>query len=181
MLVIFGWLRRFTILGIKLDECASCGQVCEHVVGRKTNWGHVFWIPVLFLGFSHGMICSTCGVWTPLGWQSVRAAMKLGVLPLDRPRPNAPAMLAAAAAQEGEPPPHPAAVFDRLIVNQKRGPWDLYLKAWPVLLAFCSSEAPSRPRHQRLPEAAAARSRSQHMAQPTNAGKRPMAPSTAAV
>ena len=27
MLVIFGWLRRFTILGIKFDECDSCGQV----------------------------------------------------------------------------------------------------------------------------------------------------------
>ena len=135
MFVIFGWLRRFTILGIKLDECASCGRVREHVVGRKTNWGHVFWIPVLFLGFSHGMICSTCRAWTPLSWQSVRAAMKSGVLPLSRSRPNAPALLAAAAAQEGAPPPQPAADFDRLVVNPKRGPWDFYLKAWPVLVA----------------------------------------------
>lgn len=148
MLAIFGWLRRFTVLGIKLDECANCGNVCEHVVGRKTNWGHVFWIPVLFLGFSHGLICSTCGAWNPLSWQSVRAAMKSGVLPLDRPRPNAPALLAAAAAQEDEPALQPAAVFDRLLVNPKRGPWDLYLKAWPVLVAallVATAFAPKTP------------------------------------
>jgi len=135
MLVIFGWLRRFTILAIKLDECATCGQVCEHVVGRKTNWGHAFWMPVLLLGFSHGMICSTCGAWTPLSWQAVRAGMSSGVLPLSRSRTNAAALLAAAAAQEGAPPLQPAVAFDRLLVNPKRGPWDLYLKAWPVLVA----------------------------------------------
>jgi hypothetical protein len=135
MLVIFGWMRRFTILGVKLDECANCHNVCEHIVGRKTNWGHVFWMPVLFLGFSHGMACSTCTTWTPLSWQSVRAAMKSGVLPLDRPRPTGPALLAAAATEEGRPQLQPAAVFDRMLVNPKRGPWDLYLKAWPVLVA----------------------------------------------
>jgi hypothetical protein len=135
MFVIFGWLRRFTVLGMKLDECAACGQVCQHVVGRKTNWGHVFWIPVLFLGFSHGMICSVCGTWGPLPWRSVREAMKSGVLHLDRARPHAPALLAAAVADEGKPAPTVAAVFDRLLVNPKRGPWDLYLKAWPVLAA----------------------------------------------
>lgn len=134
-MIIFGWLRRFTVLGVKLDECANCGHLCEHVVGRKTNWGHVFWIPMLFLGFSHGMICSTCGAWTSLSWQSVRAGMKSGILPIARPRPNAPALLAAAAAENGEPAPQPAAFFDRLLVNPKRGPWDLYLKAWPVLAA----------------------------------------------
>ena len=135
MLIIFGLLRRFTVLGIKLDECATCGAVCQHVVGRKTTWGHVFWIPVLFLGFSHHLICSKCGASTQLKWQSVRSGMKTGSLPPDRPRPNAPALLAAAAAQEGTPPPNPATVFDRLHVNPKRGFWDLYLKAWPVLVA----------------------------------------------
>jgi hypothetical protein len=59
--------------------------------------------------------------------------MKSGVLPLARSRPNAPAMLAA-SAQEGEPPLQVATVFDRLLINPKRGPWDLYLKAWPVLV-----------------------------------------------
>ena len=145
-MIIFGWLRRFTILGVKIDECASCGQVCQHVVGRKTNWGHVFWIPVLFLGFSHGMLCSSCGTWTPLPWQVVRAAMKSGVLHLERARPSGPALIAAAAAESGEPPIHPSAVFDRLLVNPKRGPWDLYLKAWPVLVAALLVAGAASPR-----------------------------------
>ena len=136
MLVIFGWLRQFTVLGVKLDECPTCGQVCEHVVGRKTNWGHVFWIPVLFLGFSHGMICSNCGAWSPLPWQAVRAAMKSGVLPIDRHRPNTSAALAAEGAQDGTSPIPSLGLFDRLLVNPKRGPWDMYLKAWPVLVAL---------------------------------------------
>ena len=135
MFFIFGWLRRFTILGIKFDECQSCGQVCEHVVGRKTHWAHLFWFPVLFLGFNHGMLCSKCGTWTPIPWQTVRRAMKSGVLHLDRPRPNAPELLAAVAAETGEAPPPTAVVFDHLVVNPKRGPWDLYLKAWPVAIA----------------------------------------------
>jgi hypothetical protein len=36
-MIIFGWLRPFTILGLKLDECANCGQVCNHFVGRRVN------------------------------------------------------------------------------------------------------------------------------------------------
>lgn len=133
-MVIFGWLSRFTILGIKVDECSGCGMTCEHVVGRKTNWGHVFWFPVLFLGFSHGMACTTCRAWTGIPWAQVRAAMKSGSLPLDRLRANAPEVLAAVAG-ENEPPVHPA-LYDNLLVNPKRGPWDLYLKLWPVLAAI---------------------------------------------
>ena len=132
---IFGLLRPFTVLGLKLDECSNCGQVCNHVVGRRTNWGHIFWIPILFLGFSHGMICSICGMWTPLSWGTVRAAMKSGRLPLDRPRPRSPEALAAAAAESGEPVEPPSRVFDPFAVNPKRGVWDLYLKAWPVIVA----------------------------------------------
>jgi hypothetical protein len=134
--VIFGWWRRFTVLGAKLDGCQTCGHVGRHVVGRTTYWGHVFWVPVLFLGFRHGMVCAACGAWSSLPWRRVRAAMKVGTLPLDRPRPNAPAALAAAAAEEDRPPSHPAGVFDPLVVNPKRGAWDLYLKVWPALAAL---------------------------------------------
>ena len=78
MFFIFGWLRRFSVLGVKADECATCGQVSQHVVGRKTHWGHLFWIPVLFLGFTHGMVCSSCGAWTGIPWRQVKGAMKTG-------------------------------------------------------------------------------------------------------
>jgi hypothetical protein len=40
LFVNFGWVRRFTVLGVELDECSACGQGCEHVVDRETNWGH---------------------------------------------------------------------------------------------------------------------------------------------
>ena len=92
-MVIFGWLRPFTILGLKVDECANCGQVCNHYVGRRVTWGHVFWVPVLFLGFSHGMMCSICGAWTSLSRATVRNAVKTGSFPstardLTHPRPS---------------------------------------------------------------------------------------------
>lgn len=133
-MIIFGWMRRFTILGVKLDQCETCGRVCEHVVGRKTNWGHVFWVPVLFLGWEHGMACTTCHSWTGIPWQQVRAAMKTGSLRLDRSRP-AGAELVRTGAGEGLPPVHVGAVFDRLLVNPKRGAFDLYVKAWPVIVS----------------------------------------------
>lgn len=133
-MIIWGWLRRFTILGVKLDDCASCGQVGRHVVGRKTTWGHLFWLPLLFLGFRHGMLCEACGAWTELSWRKVRTGMKSGSLPLDRPRPNAPAALVAAGADGWAPPLSPD-VLDRFVVNPDRGPWDLYGKVWPVAVA----------------------------------------------
>ena len=178
-MIIFGWTRRFTVLGMKLDECANCGSVCEHFVGRKTNWGHVFWIPVLFLGFHHGMICSTCGTWTSIPWNSVRMAMKSGRLPLERPRPNAAAGITATSAVDmptADQAPAAAVVaateairidapesvlalarqdmvagtsgpidFDQFLLNPKRGPWDLYLKAWPVLVALVLASSALAP------------------------------------
>lgn len=152
MLIIFGWLRRFTVLGIKIDECPQCGRVCEHVVGRKTNWGHIFWLPLLSLGWEHGMACTVCHAWTGIGWREVRAAMRSGELHLDRPRPAAMALLAAEAEQaalSNEPPPHPTVVFDRMLVNPKRGPWDFWTKAWPIVfvavIAFSGVSAALKP------------------------------------
>ncbi len=135
MLVIFGLLRRVTILGLKFDECSNCGSLCEHVVARKTNWGHVFWVPVLFLGWQHGMLCTSCQTWSGIAWRDVRAAMRSGRLHLDRPRPHTPALLAAAAQESGEAAPDANQVLDRLVVNPKRGFWDLYLKVWAVAVA----------------------------------------------
>jgi hypothetical protein len=126
--IIFGLLRRFTVLGMKLDECATCGNLAEHVVGRKTAWGHIFWLPVLFLGFSHGMICSACGTWTGLSFGDVRAGMKTGKL--SRNASRATSTLLPASERAASTPP-----LDTLVVNPKRGFWDFYLKAWPVLVA----------------------------------------------
>lgn len=133
-MIIISWMTRFTVLGVKIDLCARCGRACEHVVGRKTRWAGIFWLPLLFLGFEHGMICATCGFWTGIPWRQVRGATKSGFLPLPRSRPGALELLAA-AAPENEPPLSSQAVFDRMAINPKKGPWDLYLKAWPLLVA----------------------------------------------
>jgi hypothetical protein len=146
MFFIFGWMRRLTVLGIKLDECPTCGEVGKHIVSRKTHWAHLFWIPVVFLGFTHGMICSSCHTWTGIPWRQVKSAMKTGALPLDRTRPRASAALAAEALESSTPALKPAAVFDRLAVNPKRGPWDLYLKVWPVLVAVLLTGGALSPR-----------------------------------
>jgi hypothetical protein len=132
-MVIVGWLRTFTFLGIKIEECAQCGQTCEHVVGRKVNWGTLFWIPLLFLGFQHGMICSGCRQWTGIRFLRVREAMRSGALPLELPRPHAQQLLAA-SAEEGQPPLNATAVYDRMAINPRRGAMDLYLKAYPFLI-----------------------------------------------
>jgi hypothetical protein len=89
---------------------------------------------VLFLGFSHGMLCPTCGAWTGIPWKTVRESMKTGVLSIDHARPHAEAHLESLISPSGFVP-KPAEVFDRFTVNPKRGFWDLYLKAWPVLVA----------------------------------------------
>lgn len=136
-MIIWGWLSRFTILGVKLEECLTCGGVCEHVVGRKTSWAHVFWFPIFPYQVAHLMLCTTCHAETKLSRRDVNRAMQTGLLHLDRPRPNSPAILeaeAARATETGETPPDPALVFEQFLVNPKRGPWDLYLRAYPFLV-----------------------------------------------
>jgi hypothetical protein len=131
--LIYGWLRTFTVLGLKIEECSACGETCQHVIGRKVNWGTVFWIPILFLGFSHGMFCTACQHWTGIPFLKVRDAMKTGSLPLSQLRPHAQEVLAA-SAEEGQPPLNATMVYDRMAVNPKRGKMDLYLKLYPVLI-----------------------------------------------
>lgn len=127
-MVIFGWMNPVTVLGWKNDEC-GCGVIGTHEVVRKTYWLHVFWIPVLLLGFRHGMICEACGTWTGLSFLQVRSAMKSGQLPLDRARPSF-ATLRPELADEFGRIPSVAQYFDPLTVYRKRGAFDLYLKVW---------------------------------------------------
>jgi hypothetical protein len=126
-------MRPFTLLGVKVDDCANCGNVGQHLVGRRTTWGAIFWIPFLFLGFRHGMICGTCGTWTKLRWADVRQARRTGRLHLERSRPHAETVLVAAGAESGAPPLSPA-VFDEFAPNPKPGGWDLYVRAYPVAI-----------------------------------------------
>jgi hypothetical protein len=131
--IVYGWRRTFTVLGLEIEECGQCGLTCQHVIGRKVHWGTLFWLPILFLGFAHGMICTSCGHWTGIPFLRVRDAMRTGALPLDQLRPHAQEVLAA-SAEEGQPPLNANHVYDTMAVNPKRGAWDLYLKAYPFIV-----------------------------------------------
>ena len=131
-MIIFGWSRQPTILGSKVDHCAACGVTGPHLLVRKTWWATLFWIPVLFLRFEHGMACVACGAWTGIGFRTMRRAMKTGLLPLPgRARPNTLEIREQVAEETGHRPTE-TELYDAVQVNPKRGAWDLALKVWPV-------------------------------------------------
>jgi hypothetical protein len=131
--VIFGWLKRVTFLGSKLDQCQNCGVVGDHYLVRNTYWGHVFWVPLLLIGFRHGMACGNCGAWTGISMFAMRKGMRDRVLPLARVRP-ALGEMQQAILDETYRRPTEAELFDRVGVNPKRGLFDLYFKLWPLLV-----------------------------------------------
>lgn len=85
---MIGWLMRGIVLAVKVEDCLACHQIVPHVIIRKTNWFTIIGLPVLFLGFSHLIVCTNCRAETPLSFLGVRRAMRLGRLPLERTRPE---------------------------------------------------------------------------------------------
>lgn len=133
-MVIFGWSRQPTILGSKVDQCASCGVTGTHFLIRKTWWATLFWIPVLFLRFEHGMACEACGTWTGIGFLTMRRAMQTRSLPLPGRIRRGTLEIRDQVAEETGHRPSEAELYDTVQVNPKRGFWDLMLKLWPVAL-----------------------------------------------
>jgi hypothetical protein len=86
-MVIIGWLRRAVILGAKFDECRACHEPGPHLLFRKTHWFTVFWVPVLLLWVSHGVLCPACGDVEGISMLAMRRALRSGRLPLGRSRP----------------------------------------------------------------------------------------------
>lgn len=192
-MILIGWMRRATLLGAKFDECRACHRPGPHVLLRKTHWFTVFYIPVVLLWFSHGILCPECGDLESVGFLAMRRAMKTGTMPLGRARPGFEAAireqlggtdpadwaafgLAPDASPDdvkarwrelakslhpdrgGDPAafvrmqavyqrlvaspdvrvstmPDAREVFDPIVINPKRGFFDGYLKAWPVMVA----------------------------------------------
>jgi hypothetical protein len=132
-MVIFGLLNPVTFLGSKLDQCQTCGLVGNHLLVRKTYWGHLFWVPVVLLGFKHGMACANCGAWTGIPMLQMRNGMRNQSLPLARVRPDLERMRTQ-IFDETYRRPTEAELFDRVGVNPRRGAFDLYFKLWPVLV-----------------------------------------------
>jgi hypothetical protein len=129
-MVIWGWLSRPILLGMKTDLCSSCKQVGPHAIVRQTRWAHVFWIPVLPFWIGHRLSCMNCGAQQKLGIRQVRAGLKAGSLPLG-PRPEFKDYSRQVFEDTGRTPRE--SEFDKVEVNPKRGPWDLWLKTWPVV------------------------------------------------
>jgi hypothetical protein len=129
--IIFGWARKAIVLALKRDLCPKCGQVGNHAILRATTWVELFWIPVLPIWISHRLMCLGCGADRPLGWRRVRAALKTGRLPLDA-RPGFRDYARAQFEEVGRSPQE--SELDPIQVNPKRGPWDVWLKAWPVVV-----------------------------------------------
>jgi hypothetical protein len=130
--IIFGWNRQPTILGSKVDQCATCGVTGPHLLVRKTWWVTVFWVPVLLLRFQHGMACAACGAWTGIGFRTMRRAMRTGRLALPgRKRPDALEVRAQITEETGHRPSE-TELYDTVTVNPRRGAWDLALKLWPL-------------------------------------------------
>lgn len=85
---MIGWLMRGIVLATKVEDCLACHQIVPHVIIRRTNWFTIIGLPVIFLGFSHLIVCTNCRAETPLSFLGVRRAMRSGRLPMDRTRPE---------------------------------------------------------------------------------------------
>jgi hypothetical protein len=131
-MVLIGWRRFAIILGSKIDECAGCGAVGDHVLVRITWWGSLFWVPVLLLRFKHAMICAQCGAETGIPWLTMVRGAHNRSLPLDRARPRFEAMPPDASGFK----PTPAQYFDPVTPNPKRSLGAWYFMIWPVLCAI---------------------------------------------
>jgi hypothetical protein len=133
-LVIYGWTIQPTILGSKVDHCATCGVTGEHFLICKTWWAEIFWIPFLLVRFQHGMACGACGAWTGIGFRTMRQGLKSGELALaGRARPNTLDLRDRIWDETGRRPSEKE-LYDRVTINPRRGPWDLWLKVWPILV-----------------------------------------------
>jgi hypothetical protein len=129
--IIWGWLSRPILLGAKADLCPICQQVTTHGIYRLTSWGHIFWFPFLPYRIRHVLLCSGCGREQKLGWRQVRAGIRSRNLPLGA-RPGFREWAMEVFNETNRMPNERE--LDAVEVNPKRGPWDLWLKAWPMLV-----------------------------------------------
>jgi len=130
--IIYGWLGRPTVLAQKQDLCATCGVMGPHGIVRIVRWATVFWMPIFPIWVSHKLICGNCGAQTKLSWSQTRAAMRSGKLPM----PHRDGFDAHAAKVYDETYRRPVETeLDPIVKNPKRDAWNVYFKAWPIIVA----------------------------------------------
>ena len=129
-MIFYGYERHATVLGTKLEQCTACGVTGQHQLVRKSWWATLFWIPLVFLRFMHGMICQNCGAWTGIPWLTMRRGLRAGRLPLSGRNRTGVLELRDAAADETGRRPSEADLFDTVTRNPKPGGADFGLKVW---------------------------------------------------
>ena len=62
MLIVYGAYHfRPKRIAFRNDYCLTCGEACRSVQIRTFDVGHIFWIPVLPVGFWKRWVCTACG------------------------------------------------------------------------------------------------------------------------
>ena len=133
-MIFWGWMRRPTLLGSKMDQCPHCGHVGPHFLLRSSYWVHLFWVPIILFRVRHGVACANCGEKVDIRFLQMRRAFRSGALSLpNRVRRDWPAIQAEIWSESGKRPSE-SEFFDPITANPHRGFFDLYLKAWPILV-----------------------------------------------
>jgi len=115
-------------IGVKVDECQSCGRIGRHKIERQYRWLEVGPLGILPLGIRHGLECGECWAWSPLGFRQARAGVRSGRMPLpDRPRPHA-ARTSVWDARRHD--------LDRVVPSRSLDGGTVYLGVWVLALVI---------------------------------------------
>jgi hypothetical protein len=120
-MILWGWMRRPTVLGVKLDQCDRCGSLTHHALVRSSYWFHLFWIPVVLFRLRHDLMCTKCGERTGLAFSQAHRAFKDESLPLPARQRSAWPYIQEELWQQTGKRPNQAEFFDPVIRNPKRG------------------------------------------------------------
>jgi hypothetical protein len=129
--LVYGWLRRPIVLAAKTDLCTTCRQVGTHAIVRVVQWVEIFFIPILPFWSGHQLVCLNCKASQKLSRKQVREALKTGKLALPA-RPEFKDYARQQFQETGRSPQE--SELDPVEINPRRGPWDLYLKAWLIVV-----------------------------------------------
>lgn len=131
--VRLGYCLRSILLGTKIEDCDACHTIGPHLLIRRTWWFTVFGLPVALIRLNHALLCTNCQALTPVPFLVMRRALKAKSFPIAKSRPDFDDLPAADAHGISKPRAHE--VFDPVIPNPHRGPWNTYILIWPVVAA----------------------------------------------
>jgi hypothetical protein len=129
--IIYGLVRKAILLASKNDLCVTCSTMGPHAIVRLVSWIEIFFIPVVPVWASHQLVCGRCHATRKLSRGQVRDGLKTGKMPLG-PRPEYKEYSRQAFEDTGRSPQE--SELDPVEINRSRGGWDLYLRAWLLIV-----------------------------------------------